>query len=336
MAKAGAKWPCIKCNENVAGKGKEGKGMQCSFCELYCHQHCAGISDELYKHLREQDSAGFHFWICSSCKSSSLVFKRQLDNLSKRLDKVESEASQNSADITGVKEDIRGVNKRVEGIEAAVKDKSDNVQDTVFTELTERESKKNNLILHNINEPGKDLRPAERKEADIGEVIKISEILTCKLEKKDIKFCSRIGEFNGEAMEPRPLLVGLRNDLNQKKMLEQAFNLAKSNYKHVSIVPDLTRLQRTQDYKVRREAETKNAAMNEEDSLNWMWRATGLRGHQYLVKVRRPQQQQQQQQKQQQLDRPGHSRTERNRRGSKRNLSQEEGLEELDQPPRKQ
>ena len=328
------KYPCIKCNDNVAGKGKEGKGMQCSFCELYCHQHCAGISDELYKHLREQDAAGFHFWICSSCKSSSMVFKKQLDQLSQRLNKVEAETSQNSKDMLEVRADIVSVNKEVEKIAAATTDSSESTQNAVFTELSERESKKCNLVFHRLAEPDVDLSGTDKKAADIASIIKISEILSCCVTKEDVKFCTRIGEVNRNDAIPRPLLFGLRKEDKQKKILEQAFKLSKTDYQHISIVPDLTKKQRNQDSDVRKEAEKRNSELPEEESLNWKWRTTGPRGNQYLVKVRLPRQQQGQHQQQQQP--PRLTGGNRERRGSKRGRSptQEETSVE-DQPPKK-
>ena len=322
-----AKWPCIKC-KNVASKGKGGKGMQCSFCELYCHQHCANVSDKLYKHLKEQDSAGFHFWICVSCKSNSMVFKKQLDQLSKRVDKIEAETTKNMKDITETQAEISKVNKHVDVIEARKSDLTETTQDSVFSEISERESKKCNLVLHKVKEPSNTLKGTEKKDADITKIMKIAATLNQELEKDDIKFCARIGEANDKSTVPRPLLLGLKTENKKKSLLENAYKLANSDYSHISLVPDLTKRQRDQDSNVHKEAEKKYEEMSEEESLNWMWRATGPRGHQYLVKVRRHQRQQQQ-------DHQGNSGAFRQRRGSKR-IHREEEEEEEDQPPRKQ
>ena len=65
--------------------------------------------------------------------------------------------------------------------------------------------------------------------------------------------------------KPRPLLVSFKSPLSRKDILTNAKKLAKSPLAHVSICPDLTKAQQTEDRKLRDEVKNLNAGKPSDD-----------------------------------------------------------------------
>ena len=81
----------------------------------------------------------------------------------------------------------------------------------IFKELTDRESRRDNLVLYQVEEaPYGIKRGTDRKEYDkdtLGDILKTINIVLDW--DKDIKFLTRTGEFNMNQKKPRPMLVGI-------------------------------------------------------------------------------------------------------------------------------
>ena len=57
-----------------------------------------------------------------------------------------------------------------------------------------------------------------------------------------MRFCRRIGERGGD---PRPLVFGVYSEEEKRHLLEKAKELLYTRYEHISIVPDMTKSQRS-------------------------------------------------------------------------------------------
>jgi hypothetical protein len=110
----------------------------------------------------------------------------------------------------------------------------------------------------------------------------IFEAIEVGISMEDIKFTKRIGE-RGE--EPRPLLTGFYSEAEKVSVLKNARRLDNTNFKNVSIVPDLTRRQREEEKDLKKVAEERNRSLNDADlAKNLHWTVVGSRGERRIEK----------------------------------------------------
>ena len=101
--------------------------------------------------------------------------------------------------------------------------------------------------------------------------------------REDIKFCRRVGERGGE--EPRPMLVGFHRKEDRNELMEKAKELRHTDFKEVTIVPDMTPHQRKEETEMAKEAERRNETRTEEErSKNVEWMVVGRKGEKRLIK----------------------------------------------------
>jgi hypothetical protein len=108
-------------------------------------------------------------------------------------------------------------------------------------------------------------------------------VLELSLSVEDIKFCRRVGE---KSEAPRALIVGFYTEYARSVLLRYTRYLAETDYRDVSIMPDLTRRQRQEELKMKDEADRRNEEELTEDDLakNLCWKVVGQRGEKRLVK----------------------------------------------------
>ena len=109
----------------------------------------------------------------------------------------------------------------------------------------------------------------------------------CSNPDVDIKFSTRIGRDNSENSKPHPLLVGLKYMEKKTEILEKMKTSTNKPENYITIVPDLTKLQRKVEDDLRKEADQLNMDMSKEDFLVWEWRVLGWKGEKRLVKTRK-------------------------------------------------
>ena len=280
-----AQHPCLKCSQQVK---KNCKAIQCSFCEYWVHIECGDISDTLYKEMCKRADTHGHFWVCMACKATSFVFRKQIDKLTERIGNAEERITETKNDLEKAKEDTDLVKKRVSNLEKKSDEDSARTKDSVFEEISDRENRKLNLVFHNITESTSNVAE-ERKKFDSKAIQRIFDTVKVKKDVEgDTKFMTRLGSAKDrpESAAPRPLLIGFYNETDKNDVLKNAKLLKGSKYEEISIVPDLTKRQRDEEDKLRKEANRLNEDLPEEDALNWEWRLIGPRGSRKLQKVR--------------------------------------------------
>jgi hypothetical protein len=98
-----------------------------------------------------------------------------------------------------------------------------------------------------------------------------------------VKFCRRIGE-KGEG--PRPLIAGFYTETDRSKVLRYGKYLSETEFKDVTVGPDLTKVQREEERDLKEEAERKNEELTEDDrSKNLQWIVVGPKGEKRLIKA---------------------------------------------------
>ena len=276
---------CMVCKKSL----QRNISVPCQVCEEYTHPDCSNISKDLLQYLIDETKSGNNIsWSCSTCTKVAKVLNNKIKLLAKEIEDVKKEIKdiktgqeETNKNIDDIKKDC---NKNKEEIDLVDK----RVKQSIFAELREREEKRCNVIIHGVPEADNDdLTGMEKKELDIQSVLKITdEILQEeKYDKQDLKFVKRLGEKNDN---PRPILLGLRNEDSKCLLLKNAKNLRDSvNYSEINVVPDLTKQQRLEEVELGQEAARRNAEMDPADALNWEWKLVGPKGEKRLVYSRK-------------------------------------------------
>ena len=277
MPKAPA-FPCIRCKKNVA---KE-KAIGCATCGLWVHKDCEEMPDEIFNILVKK--LGGIKWHCPSCEASTERLAASIKLVETRLNGVEDRlgAAEEKSKLVEAKADNALL--IAEQARAAAENASGDITKVVFEELSKREDKKSNIILHNVGESDStDL--AESKKWDEDSFNNITEAIGVNLKYQECAtFSRRLGMGNRD--RARPLLIGLKTEEQKAAILGCASKLATTHLRGVSVVPDLTKKQREMDEEVRREADRKNRdELTEDDrAKNLRWVAVGRKGARKIVK----------------------------------------------------
>ncbi len=276
---------CLQCKEKVTEKQYS---VQCSICDRWIHKDC-GLDDDEFKLIEKISSkTGSHFWSCEGCslglsKLHKMVAEngREIATLKNDVTDLQTENTKQNTDIQSNKDNIALVKADVE----KMKENSSAVQSqTVFDELEQREAKKLNLVIFSLDEQDSELRPLERKQLDTETVTKIFQDLGCQIDaENDIKFISRVGEYVSN--KSRPLTVGFKAEDKKDKILKSAWKLAKSRYKHISISPDLTKMQVEKEKELIGKAKDLNSKLTPEEAKNFHWKLVGKKGQRQIKKI---------------------------------------------------
>lgn len=157
----------------------------------------------------------------------------------------------------------------------------------VFSELRERELRKENIIVQDLPEPTGSTG-WERSENDARRLTDVLWNIGVELHRSDIKFMTRVGKF--QEGKTRPLLVGIVEQRVRDAILSNApkLNKLQEPMRKISIVKDLTKKQREEEVNLAKEAVDRNSKLSEQDRKNFQWKVTGKRGERRLVRARVP------------------------------------------------
>ena len=277
---------CLQCHQKVT---ENQHSVCCSICDRWIHKDC-GLDDDEYKLIDKMyRKKGSHCWSCDGCslglsKLQKMIVNntREINTLKQNVSDLEDARNKHREDIDANATKLINLEKDV--CELKEREPTASSKDDFMDEIDLRESKKANLMIFTLPEPDTNLSNKEKKDADIETVLDVFNCLNVDVDSNaDIKFIYRVGEI-GE--KPRPLSVGFRNPQTKDSILKNAWKLAKSKHKKVSLAPDLTPLQLQKEKKMFTEAEEKNKELSDSDAKNYIWKLVGMRGHRMLRKVK--------------------------------------------------
>ena len=289
MASRKTDYPCLRCKEHVA---KNTESVQCSLCEHWVHKKCEKMSDETFKVLCNAVKEGLGmYWACTACTSYSTKFNKSIMELGRRVTKVEEMMKEKEADMDNMKREVEAIKATVNSVNRKVESGLDNQNASVFKELRDRENRKNNVVFHNLPEP-QGRTKEERIQEDNNLVEEVCGLIDVPIKMQAAaRFTVRLGKFTKDGC--RPVLVGYKDTTVKDKVLDNARALNRlddgSQWKKVTIVPDLTKLQRKEEDDLRKEASDMNDKMSDEESKNFTWKVVGRRGERRLVRASRQQ-----------------------------------------------
>ena len=244
--------PCIMC-----GKACTSATIQCNICSMWCHRVCTKLSKEAFKGLEVQArETGQAYWACRSCLSFNAKWNAQMKETTRRQDATDSRVEENSRNIEEMRLLIEATRKEMRDHAKESDGLADRMERLMEEELQERESRRLNLVLHGVPEPGPGaLNPRDRMEVDKGECERIFGGMNARTRKHQIRFCRRVGE---KGQEPRPMVIGLYSGEERRHLLVKSRELKHTMYACVTIVLDLTKSQRKGETRLREEAERRN------------------------------------------------------------------------------
>jgi hypothetical protein len=122
----------------------------------------------------------------------------------------------------------------------------------------------------------------DRMEADRRSCGELFVAMGVRVRGSDLRFCRRVGE---RSAVPRPVVAGLNNEEEKRTILSRARQLRGGKYDNVSVVPDLTRMQRRGEDKLTSEADSRNGNLTADDREKGLrWIVVGKRGEKRLIK----------------------------------------------------
>jgi hypothetical protein len=200
----------------------------------------------------------------------------------KKLDEVQKEVKDNTKAIDKVDKNVEELRKEIDTIKNSRSDESASY--LTAEEYREREARKVNLIMHRVRESEEESAELRRK-ADTLECSAIFRAAGVAEQDSEIRACRRIGERGND---PRPVVVVMRKEAAKTAILEAARELRNTEYKDVSIVPDLTPLQRKEEAGLAEEAERRNRSelTQDDQQKNLRWLVVGPRGARRLIKAK--------------------------------------------------
>ena len=286
-------YPCLRCKVHVK---KNEMAVKCALCDLWVHKECEGMEDETFKVLDIQnEEQGQCFWSCQSCRSYALKFDKRIRDVEKRvreieektLPKMETDISSNKEEIVVLKETTAKLVKESRENPSSTREE---VAGSVFEELRERETRRCNLVIHNLIEPSTDITDKmERIMKDKEHLQELFDVVNAEINVfESTRFANRLGLIDETNSTPRPLLVGLDSEEKCKKVLDRSSMLSEKDepWSNINIVRDLTKLQRKEENKLRDEVAKKNSELTDEDAENWVWKVVGRRGERRIVKAK--------------------------------------------------
>ena len=285
-------YPCLRCNKHVK---KTEKSVQCYLCEQWVHAGTGGceatLDENCYKMLVSQkEQGGTLTWSCSSCAKSAARLDKLVQELGWKVTQIEEKVAASDVRVAGMEEDVAVLKTKVGSLNDNTGQVQENAAAAVFAEMNERERRRRNVVVHGLAEPAATVKDGKaREEADLVKFQELVDLIEVNIQVKDVRqFTKRLGEKKA-GQEPRPLLLGFKDQAMKENILANTRKLAEAvdPWNKVNVVQDLTKMQRDEAEKLRKEAEKKNSDMDEEEAKNWVFRVVGQRGQQRLVRARR-------------------------------------------------
>ena len=246
---------------------------------------CTKLSKEALKGLEVQaKETGHAYWACRSCMSFNKKWNAHMKESSKKQEATDFKVEDNRKNIEDIRRLLEATRKEVRDLAKDKDNAAERTERMIEEELRERESRRLNLVLHGVPEPGPEKSdPRDRMDADKRECERIFGGMRARTRRHQIRFCRRVGERGND---PRPIVIGLYTEEERRHLLERSRELKNTMYSCVTIVPDMTKSQRRGEMRLREEAERRNhedlTEVDREKNLKWV--VVGSRGEKRLIK----------------------------------------------------
>ena len=231
--------PCGKRGCKIKIKLLEDSSLECEKCKSRYHLNCSGFNEKVFDVLTENDCFNTIIWCCSICRPKVRQILDSIEDIEKKLEKINTRMDEFKATVDGRLEKIELkinnnecqvndiVEDKIKTIESDInlknKTNAENIlrvktlEEKINTqnEISEKERRAKNIVLFNIPEPTSDSAKERIKE----ECLKLKNIFEGKnltLDPDKIDDIFRLGKKENTSEKPRPLLLKF-NALEYKK-----------------------------------------------------------------------------------------------------------------------
>ena len=242
-SKASTTHSCCVCCQRIC-TSKDEVLFCVGACQQWMHRYCASVSANAYRSLRESGTP-FYCFSCYQVQSQGKVatlmttvqqLREEIAGLKKTISfmhtidqaplQVVTEALKSSyAEVVshGGESNSEG---RVDGFSVGL-----NAQASSSRKLLANTDRKYNVVIYGISECPKGTSRSERLTQDLSKVESVFSHVSSSIQSQAIKDCYRLGKFNPQKPNPRPILVKLvriadvQCILSNRKVLSSPFNV---------------------------------------------------------------------------------------------------------------
>ena len=239
--------PCKICKKDVG----DVKAIKCDRCTSWVHLGCSGLTKSEYEFLERTQSNNFK-WICSPCNEDSKVGSSEpCDRIAEQGVKIDT---LNSVIITMQKQ-IQMVIEMLTN-EGRLEKKIKLQVSEILENQSEKEEKKNNLVMFNIPETDTDDEEKSAEE-DLKKVKSVlhfvnPEVEVTSLVKAQVIRCGK--KRNGPGVKPRTIKVLFSDSSSKGKFLRNAKKLRDhKTFSRVGLSYDKTKSELERDRLVKEE-----------------------------------------------------------------------------------
>ena len=245
---------CKVCKKVFEGKNKN--GIQCNRCTAWFHHSCTNLSKPEINTLKNPAAHKSFKWFCDICDSDcedgtadpslgNLISRQaaHLEALTTLVMKVIEQNAEHMKQNSQILEILQKDKKAEEQVKSHVED--------VLEDQKEREEKKNNLVLFNVQE-GTDAEDVVAKTKEVLNFVN-PEVKTDSLDGTKIK---RIGIKRDNKI--RPIRVIMDSQESKYEILKNSRNLKGSKFSKVGLSIDKTKKQQDEFRVLKAELDEKN------------------------------------------------------------------------------
>ena len=286
---------CFVCKKttNAVASNKAGS-LRCSICDSWYHPPCVQVDTAMLDLIKKCEDSGMASpWSCSVCSSAFAKLDKSVKQVVTRVAVVETRTDSLEETTASLKDENVSLKKEMTALKEKMKEfenkASDNSGERVLEEVSERDSKERNLVVHKCFESemgveeeaqGDDLRSIQGLLNEIG--------LRDMVARDALIGWRRLGQKKDDG-QSRPLLLIFKNRTDRDKLLDRAPRLShnkEEDYRNISIVADLTMKQRQMEQEMFRKAQRLNLERTTaEISKNLVHKVLGRRGERVLRQV---------------------------------------------------
>ena len=213
---------CPNCSLDVSNSSS----LPCDACQKPLHLKCIGLSENDVKWTRSKSKAVKV--VCSNCNNNISQFK----DLKSTIAALQNEIA---TSITNLRADFEA---KLNDLQISINNKQSDRFEDIVTEVTERQNRKQNLIMFGVDEQQVELDQVHSSERDQSSVKDILKCINPSFDDDNIKI-QRLGRRSDT--KARPIKIILRNDLEVLSFIKNAKTLRNSpEHKKVSISFDKT------------------------------------------------------------------------------------------------
>lgn len=245
--------PCRICTKTI---GKNAKSLMCDRCNGWVHLGCSDVSSSQYSFLESSVSDSFK-WFCKHCEDDCKTISpgdrlaEQSAKLETLFEIVRTMQQQNQL----ILQLLQNENRLEEKIKVQVTE--------VLDAQKEKEERKSNVILFNVQESENDEKSQETAH-DMAQVEKILKTVHPGLQwhssvTKSVVRLGRKKSSKDQHSKPRPIRVSFADAESKLEILRNAKKLRGSGFQNVGIAPDKTLAERKEDLAKRTEFKERKA-----------------------------------------------------------------------------